>query len=43
MRRVTAAVSKYTKVNDNEYASDFERYYKTISDHIPIIMDIELR
>lgn len=43
VKRVTAAVSEYCKVHDGEYNSDFERYYKTVSDHIPIVMDIELR
>lgn len=43
VRRVTSAVSKYCKVTGEEYESDFEKYYKTVSDHIPIVMDIELR
>ena len=42
VRRLTSAVSEYCKVSDNKYSSDFEKYYKTVSDHIPIIMDIEL-
>ena len=41
-RRLTEAVTKYCKVNNNDdYQSDFEKYYKTVSDHIPIEMNVE--
>ena len=43
VKRVTTAVSEYCKVCGEDYKSDFEKYYKTVSDHIPIMMDIELR
>lgn len=43
VERITAAVSEYCRVSDGDYNSDFEKYYKTVSDHIPIVMDIELR
>ncbi len=41
-KRLTDAVSRYCAVCDNDiYQSDFEKYHKTISDHIPIVMEIE--
>lgn len=43
VKPVTAAVSEYCRVDGGEYRSDFEKYHKTVSDHIPIMMDIELR
>ena len=42
VRRVTSAVAEYCKVFGEDYKSDFEKYYKTVSDHIPIVMEIEL-
>lgn len=44
VKRVTDAVNKYCRESDGgDYDSDFEKYYKTISDHIPIVMEIDLR
>lgn len=43
VHRITDAVTKYCNNTDNRYSSNFEKYYKTISDHIPIMMEIELR
>ena len=41
-RRLTEAVTKYCKINNNDvYQNDFEKYYKTVSDHIPIEMNVE--
>lgn len=42
VKRITSVVTEFCKVNNGEYESDFEKYYKTISDHIPIMMEIEL-
>ncbi len=40
--RLRKAVSEYCAVGDNDlYKSDFEKYHKTISDHIPIFMEID--
>lgn len=36
VRRVDEAVSKYCNNN-------FEKYYRTVSDHVPIIMELELK
>lgn len=43
VRRITDAVTKYCKLADNDYSSAFEKYYKTVSDHIPIMMEIDIR
>lgn len=43
VRRLTSAVTKYCQNADGKYTSDFEKYYKTVSDHIPIMMEIEFR
>ena len=37
------AVYKYSKVNNEPYESDFEKYFKTISDHIPVVLTIDLK
>ncbi len=42
VKRITDAVTQYCKLYGDEYNSDFEKYYKTISDHIPIVMEISL-
>ena len=43
VKRIREAVTKYCKPFNGDYNSDFEKYYTTISDHIPIMMEIELR
>jgi hypothetical protein len=43
VKRITSAVTQYCKSSGGDYSSDFEKYYKTVSDHIPIMMEIELR
>lgn len=43
IRRITDAVTKYCEPSDGDYSSDFEKYYKTVSDHIPIMMEIDIR
>lgn len=41
VKRLTSAVNQYCKCDSNDYETDFEKYYKTVSDHIPIMMEIE--
>lgn len=42
-KRITEAVTKYCKVGGNDsYQNSFEKYYKTVSDHLPIVLEIEL-
>ena len=42
--RVTNAVDKYCRLNGaDEYINAYEKYYKTISDHIPITLEINSR
>ena len=42
VKRITKAVTHHCKLDDSKYQSNFEKYYKTISDHIPIVMEINL-
>lgn len=42
--RVTAAVDKHCKLGSSDpYQSNYEKYYKTVSDHIPITLEINLK
>lgn len=42
-QRVTKAVTKYCKIDAmDSYESNFEKYFKAVSDHIPIVMEINL-
>lgn len=43
VRRITDAVTDYCAPSNGDYNSDFEKYYKTVSDHIPIMMEIDVR
>lgn len=43
IRRITDAVTHYCLPSNGDYSSDFEKYYKTVSDHIPIMMEIDVR
>ena len=42
VRRISDAVTCYCAPTDGDYSSDFEKYYKTVSDHIPIMMEIDI-
>lgn len=42
VRRITDAVTNYCALSNGDYNSDFEKYYKTVSDHIPIMMEIDV-
>lgn len=41
VKRIRRAVSAYCKPSGGDYNTDFEKYYKTVSDHVPIMMEIE--
>lgn len=43
VKRIPHAVTKYCAPSGGDYTSDFEKYYKTVSDHIPIMMEIDIR
>lgn len=43
VRSITNAVTNYCMPSEGDYGSDFEKYYKTVSDHIPIMMEIDVR
>lgn len=41
-KRLTSAVTKHCKLDGSEsYANSFEKYYKTVSDHLPIVLEID--
>ncbi len=42
VKRIRKAVTHYCKIQNGDYDTNFEKYYKTVSDHIPIAMDIEI-
>lgn len=42
VRRITDAVTRYCKPEAGDYECDFEKYYKTVSDHIPIMMEVDI-
>ena len=43
-QRVTKAVTEYCKLDvKDSYESNFEKYYKAVSDHIPIMMEINFK
>jgi len=37
------AVNRYVKINSEEYKNIFDQYYHTISDHVPIKLEINLK
>lgn len=42
-RRLTSAVTQHCKIEGGEeYSNSFEKYYKTVSDHLPVVLEIEL-
>lgn len=43
VRRITDAVTKYCTPSNGDYNSNFEKYYKTVSDHIPIMMEVDIK
>lgn len=43
VRRITNAITKYCTPSNGDYSSNFEKYYKTVSDHIPIMMEIDFK
>lgn len=42
VRRITDAITQYCAPSGGDYSSNFEKYYKTVSDHIPIMMEIDI-
>ena len=41
VKRIRRAVTAYCKPKGGDYNTDFEKYYKTVSDHVPIMMELE--
>lgn len=43
VRCLRNAVTEYCTPSNGDYKTDFEKYYHTVSDHIPIMMEISIR